>query len=111
MAAASLVLLAAPQVMIPLWPWTLTPLTARAMAAMFVLPGLVGLGVAADGRWSSAKIIFQAQSLAVALFLLALAWNWETIAWGQPGAWAFVGGLLLVLGLIGWAWVESRRRE
>ena len=109
MAAASLVLLVAPQVRIPLWPWPLTPLTARALAAMFVLPGWVGLGVAADGRWSAAKFIFQAQSLAIALFLLAVLLNRAAIAWQQPGAWTFLAGLLLVLVLIAWAWLQSRR--
>lgn len=109
MAAASLVLLVSPQALIPLWPWPLTPLTARALAAMFVLPGWVGIGVGRDGRWSAARWIFQAQSLAIGLFLLAMALNRQQIAWGQVGAWTFLGGLLLVLALIGWAWRESRR--
>ena len=40
----SLFLFLQPGMLISLWPWTLTPLTARVMGAMFALPGLVGLG-------------------------------------------------------------------
>ena len=49
--------------MIAVWPWTLTPLTARVAGAMFALPGLVGLGIALDRRWSAARIILQAQAI------------------------------------------------
>ena len=46
LAAVSLLLLLFPQALIPSWPWPLSPLTARVLAAEFMLPGLVGLGVA-----------------------------------------------------------------
>lgn len=101
--AASAILLIFPQVMIPLWAWTLTPLTARVMAAMFALPGLVGILVALDGRWSSASIIFQAQALSILLFLVAMVLTRAEINWRMWSAWTFLGGLLLVLGLIAWA--------
>jgi hypothetical protein len=103
MMLASAILLIAPELMIPTWPWTLSALTARVMAAMFALPGLVGLGVAMDGRWSSASIIFQAQGVAIAFFLLAIGLNQDEIQWGQAGSWIFLGSLLLVIGLIGLA--------
>ena len=44
----SLLLFLQPQAMIDVWPWALTPLTARVAGAMFALPGLVGLGLATD---------------------------------------------------------------
>ena len=40
----SLFLFLQPVIMIGLWPWTLTPLTARVMGAMFALPGVVRAG-------------------------------------------------------------------
>jgi hypothetical protein len=109
MAIASAVLLLFPQVMIPAWAWTLSPLTARVMSAMFALPGLVGLGVAYDGRWSSASIIFQSQVLSILLFFLAMLRAGDQILWGSWGAWSFVGGLLLVLLLIGLAAWQARK--
>lgn len=110
MVAASALLLTFPQVMIPAWPWALSPLTARVMAAMFALPGLVGLGVAADGRWSSASILFQAQGLSILLFLIAIVRAIDNIEWSKWGSWAFLAGLLLVLLLIGWATLQASVR-
>jgi hypothetical protein len=107
MLAASLLLLAFPQWMIPAWPWALTPLTARVMAAMFALPGLVGLGVAREGRWSSASILFQSQALSILFILIAVAIRRDEIQWRQPGSWTFLAGLLVVLGLIGLAAREA----
>ena len=44
--AVSLLLFLRPDLMIRLWPWMLTPLTARVVGAMFALPAVVGLGIA-----------------------------------------------------------------
>jgi hypothetical protein len=111
MLLSSAILLIFPQLMIPIWPWTLSPLTARVMAAMFALPGLVGLGVALDGRWSSASIIFQAQAIAIFFFLMAIALNRDEVQWGQLGSWTFLGGLLLVVVLIALAAWEANKRQ
>ncbi len=110
LAAAAAFMLVFPELMIPAWPWSLTPLTARVLAAMFALPGLVGLGVAFDGRWSSASIIFQAQGLSILLILVAMARAFDEIQWGQVGSWTFVGGLLLVVVLIGLAMLQAGSR-
>jgi hypothetical protein len=110
MLVSSAIFLVFPQFMIPIWPWTLSPLTARVMAAMFALPGLVGLGVAADGCWSSASIIFQAQALSILFFLVAIALTKDEIQWGQLGGWTFLGGLLLAALLIGLAAREASAR-
>lgn len=105
---AGALLLIFPQLMIPAWPWTLSPLTARVMAAMFSLSGLVGLAVAIDGHWNSAKVIFQAQGISILFFLLAMARSGSDIHWDQWGAWAFLGGLLAVLILIGLAILQMK---
>jgi hypothetical protein len=110
MLVSSAILLVIPQWMIPIWPWTLSPLTARVMAAMFALPGLVGLSVAFDGRWSAASIIFQAQALSILFFLIAIVMVKDEIQWSQLGSWTFLVGLLLVILLIGLAAREANAR-
>jgi hypothetical protein len=86
-----------PTYMIASWPWTLSPLTARVLSALFALPALVSLGVAADARWSAARIIMQSQSISI-LFILLAAWlSRADIDWGNPWAAVFVVGLLLVV--------------
>lgn len=89
-----------PLLMVKLWPWTLTPLTARVMGAMFALPGLVGLGVAADARWSAAQLILQSQGFSILLILLASAVAGSDFDWNKPSSWLFSGGLALMLASI-----------
>jgi hypothetical protein len=93
----SLVLFLWPAVMIGVWPWTLSPLTARVMSAMFSLPGVVGLGIALDRRWSAAEIILQSQGFSILLILLAVVLAWNDFDWTKVGSLIFVGGLCIML--------------
>jgi hypothetical protein len=93
----SLFLFFSPTVMINLWPWTLTPLTARVVGAMFTLPGLVGLGIAADSRWSAARIILQSQSFSIVMILIAALRAWGDFKPAYLGTYLFIGGLLAML--------------
>jgi hypothetical protein len=108
----SALLFVGPERMIALWPWTLSPLTARVASAMFALPGLVGLGIALDQRWSAAQLILQAQAFSIALILIA-AWRaWGELDQANPAALLFVGGrsgLLLGIVLL-YVWMAARMR-
>ncbi|HSM59038.1 MAG TPA: hypothetical protein VK879_22980 [Candidatus Sulfomarinibacteraceae bacterium] len=106
---AGLVLLVFPQLMIAVWPWTLSPLTARIMAAIFLLPGLTGLSMAYDGSWSSTRYLMQAQAFTVILMLIAVVVARDDIAWAQPTSWLFAGGLSLTLLLIVYTYVAKKR--
>lgn len=99
----SLTLLLIPEALIPAWPWSLTPLTARVMAAMFALSGGVGLGVAIDGRWSSARIPFTSQVISIVLILVSMVRSRDDVDWTRWESWFFVIGLAAVLALIAWA--------
>jgi len=55
---------------VSIWPWAVTPLTARVLGAIFCL-GLAGLGAPFDRRWSSARILFQVAGLMLSLILVA----------------------------------------
>jgi hypothetical protein len=107
----SLFLLFSPAVMISLWPWTLTPLTARVAGSMFALPGLVGLGIAADSRWSAARVILQSQSFSILMILIAAMRAWGDFKPDYLGSFLFVGGLLaMLLVILGfYASMEMRR--
>ncbi len=97
----SLLLFLFPQVMMGIWPWTLTPLTARVVGAMFGLPGLVGLGISLDQRWSAARIILQAQAVSIAFILIAALISWGDFNPANVATWLFVGGLGgLLLGIV-----------
>lgn len=93
----SLFLFLQPGMIISLWPWTLTPLTARVMGAMFALPGIVGLEIAFDNRWSAAILILQSQAFSILLILIASILSSQDYDWTNWSSWIFVGGLGLML--------------
>jgi len=107
----SLFLFLKPTLMIGVWPWTLTPLTARVMGAMFSLPGIVALGVALDARWSSAKLILQSQSFSILLILTAAALSRRDFNWIAPGSWLFVAGLTGMLAGIIILYIAMQARQ
>lgn len=53
-----------------IWPWQLTPLTARTLAAIFAL-GTAGVGAWRERRWTAARILLQVAALMLALILIA----------------------------------------
>jgi len=107
----SLLLLLRPEAMIANWPWPLTPLDARVTAAMFALPAVVGLGIAMDARWSSARLILQAQAFSLFLILVGVARAWDEFTPASPLTYLFVGGLgFLFVGIIStYLLMETRR--
>lgn len=97
MLAIGLVLFVWPAPMIEAWPWKLTPLTARVEAALFALPAMVGIGIALDARWSSARLILQAQAISIVFILIAAARAWREFDRSRPAAYLFVAGMSLTL--------------
>jgi hypothetical protein len=61
------------------------------------LPGLVGLGIAADPRWSAARIILQSQSFSILMILIAALRAWGDFKPAYIGTYLFIGGLLAML--------------
>lgn len=89
----SAALFLAPERTLGYWPWLLSPLTARVMAALFSLPGVVGLGSPWTHAGATPRIIWQSQAFPIVLILIAAFRAW--VEFGEPGIAArlFVGGL------------------
>lgn len=99
-----------PTAYIPIWPWQLTPLTTRVVAGWFALPGVVALGVAADSRWSAARITLQSQIFGILLILVGVARAWSVFDTTKVATWFFVGGLTALLLIVaGLYWYMERR--
>jgi len=111
--AVALFLFLAPAAAQSLWPWDLTPLTARVVGGWFALPGSVGLSLAADSRWSAWRITLQSQLIGIALILLAVLRGWGDFHFDRPMTPVFLLGMTaLLLGLLGLYRVfETRRRQ
>lgn len=103
----------APDAAISIWPWKLTLLTARIIASWFALPGVLGIVLSMDARWSAWRFPLESQALGVALVLLGVMRARGDFDSGKITTWIFVGGLaLLLLGLLTlYASMEVRARS
>jgi hypothetical protein len=108
--AVALLLLVSPEPMTGVWPWALTPLTARVIGGMLMLLGTFGLTIAGDGRWSAARIPLQSLVVALGAGLVGVVRAWDTFDPGRPFTWIYLAtlvGLLLVVPA-GYRLVEHR---
>jgi hypothetical protein len=85
---------------IDVWPWALTPLTARAVAAFVALPGVAWLAMAADGRWSAARAILATVAIGLVLLLIAVGRSWNDFDHANALAYVYVAGLVGTLAAI-----------
>jgi hypothetical protein len=93
-----------PSTFLDLWPWKLTPLSARSMAAVLCL-GAAGLGVWRDARWSTLRRMLEVEVVMIALMLLAALRAHDQLDSSKPFAWPMLAGfsLLLVGSIALWA--------
>lgn len=112
MLVIALFLFILPDVAISIWPWTLTPLTARVVAGWFALPGVVGLVLGREPRWSAWRILIQSQLIALALILAAVVRAWGDFKTANPLTWVFIAGItgILAAALALYLSMETRRR-
>jgi hypothetical protein len=90
---AALLAFAAPQSAIDVWPWTLTPLTARIVATVMALFGSLWVSVALSGGRTAARIPLEAHGVGLAFLLLAAARGHGDIDWTNPLAAILVAGV------------------
>ncbi|HEU4806962.1 MAG TPA: hypothetical protein VFT01_01760, partial [Homoserinimonas sp.] len=93
--ATGVLLYAWPEALLDLWPWELTPLTARVVGAVLILPGMVSLWLIFEARWSSFRLLFQAQLISLAFICLALVLAAADLDWSRTGTGWFVAGMAL----------------
>ena len=91
--AAALLAFAVPQAAIDVWPWTLTPLTARIVATVMALFGSLWVSVALRGGRTAARIPLEAHCLGLVFLLLAAARGHGDIDWTNPLAAVLVAGV------------------
>jgi len=102
-----------PNTAISIWPWTLTPLTARVVAGWFALPGVVGMAFATDVRWSSWRITLQSQIAGVVLILIGVVRAWSNFDTSKLSTWLFVAGMIMLMAALTYLYVamEALRRK
>jgi hypothetical protein len=83
-----------PDVAIDIWPWQLTPLTARVLASLTVQVGVGALVLSLDPRWSTWRLIVHTYFVATALLLIGAIRAFGDFDTGNPLTWLYLGGLL-----------------
>ncbi len=109
----SIFLFLQPELMIRIWPWKLTPLTARVVGGLFALTGVGEFCIALDARWSAVRIALQSQMIGVAAIVVAIFVSWSNFDQANIFTWGFVGGMLflLIASPMLYLWLEERRRK
>ncbi len=107
------VLYVAPDFAVEVWAWELTPLTAQVTGAVLSLTGVVNLGMVRDDRWSSFRILFQAQLISLVAIAASVVAAWGDLRWDRPATPFFLA--LVAAALVGYAaftvWCELATRR
>jgi hypothetical protein len=74
---ASILVLLQPQLAMGIWPWMLTPLTARVLGGWLLLPAIGGLYLMRESRWSGWSVLVETATVASAFVLLAVVISWN----------------------------------
>jgi hypothetical protein len=103
------VMFLSPDTVIAHWPWLLTPLTCRVIAAIFCL-GSAGLGVWVDPRWTTLRLMLEVEVVMVGLILVAAVRGRASLDSGRPLGWVLLVGFVLVLLGSAYLWVAHELR-
>jgi hypothetical protein len=89
---------ASPSWLIHMWPWNLSPLTARVMSGWFALLGVGGIVISRDRRWSAWKVGLQAIGLWHVLVVTAAFLNRADFRSGLLN-WYLISVIIVLIGI------------
>ena len=111
MTAVATGLTVVPEEMVKVWPWDLTPLTARVLGSWSAGVGIVFLWAA----WENDRFRMLPGTATLGFLglvqLLTVARFGDDMSWDEPGAWIYVAVLGMALVAGGAGWVRLRQAE
>jgi hypothetical protein len=107
--ALGTVLFVMPQAAAQLWPWTLTPLTARAVSAWLLALTLLLAFAVWENDWDRFRPTAVSCTVLGVLQLLALARYPGEVDWGGIQTWVYLLFVLSILAVGLYGWREARR--
>jgi hypothetical protein len=107
---SALILFVQPQFAIRIWPWSLTPLTARVFAGWLLLPGIAGIYLCRESRWSGWRIPLESVTVANVFILIATVIAWNDWRPSNPLTLLFVAGIVGALLLLPTIYLFFERR-
>ncbi|HLA46720.1 MAG TPA: hypothetical protein VJ207_04020 [Thermoplasmata archaeon] len=111
MMAVGLVLFATPAAIIPVWPWPLTPLTARAIGAWFLGIGLGAFLAYRENDFARVRPVGAGYAFFAVLEFVALARYLGEVSWSNPAAWVYLAFLIALLPIGLYLWLGFRERR
>jgi hypothetical protein len=98
---------------IPIWPWMLTPLTGRAVAAWLVGMGVIAIQASRENDWHRVDSGFLSFAIFAGLQVLALCRYPASVDWGRLPMLIYLGFLagLLLVGIYGWLKAQQFTRS
>lgn len=90
------------------WPWALTPLTARMVAAWLVAFGIASVLILRQANLAESRISAWAYAMLGALELVVALRYVETVRWSSPAAWVYVAMAVSMVGLAAYAISRTR---
>lgn len=91
---AATVLFVSPDTAFDIWPWTLTPLTAKVLASFTAQVGIGALLLSLDSRWSSWRLLIETFFVATVLLLIGAIRASDDFIDDRATTWLYVGGLI-----------------
>lgn len=111
--AIAAALFLAPGAVSEVWPWTITPLTARVIASEFALYGILGIRALTDPDWTRLRTILRWQLLTPVLYLIAVSASWNDLDTSSAFTWIYLvnGSLVFVAGVPALYFYMERKRS
>ena len=104
-------LFVAPERTAGLWPWELTPLTARVVGGWLLFLAGALVAMAREREWSAIRLLFPQAALVLVLLLWGAARFSGALDWTRPAARLYVGTIAFSLAVTAWVFVIHERRS
>lgn len=106
--AVALAFFARPSLAVEVWPWTLTPLTARTVSAFVAFVAVTWLAFLVEARWSAHRLHVQSTTLGLVFVAAGAVRAAEDFTGGPVATAVFVG--LLGGAIVGLVWLQAAMR-
>jgi len=100
-----------PGLIIPIWPWELTPLTARVLCGWLSVIGTLPFVISFDPRWTGWRASFEGIGIAFSLIFVAAVINPAEFKTGIVNWYTVLMGVMLLTIIIFYVAMEKRRRK
>lgn len=100
-----------PSLIIPIWPWELTPLTARVLCGWLSVIGTSAIMISFDPRWTSWRAILESIFIAYSLIFVAAFMNPADFKTSLVNWFTLLMAAMLISIFVFYVSMESRRRK